>query len=145
LYLHSNAENYIAHENTYFQSLETDYADEATSAFASIRSSLSAAKSAFKSAASAHLKDYGKLINVSETDDKGLLKRIYQYMIDNSLDVNSRGISYGAVSAGGSNVGDGTVQRLTVDENNEPLEHCHVELKTLTCINFTEISLEKFG
>jgi len=49
--------------------------------------------------------------------------------------VKSRGISYAAASAGGSNVGNGTIYRCTVDKDGEPLEACFIETKTFRCVS----------
>jgi len=51
----------------------------------------------------------------------------------NSESLDARGITYGAASAGGSNVGDGTIHRCTVDKDGEPLEACFLETKTWRC------------
>lgn len=51
----------------------------------------------------------------------------------NSQSVDARGITYGAASAGGSNVGNGTIYRCTVDKDGEPLEACFLETKTWRC------------
>ncbi|HUW15754.1 MAG TPA: hypothetical protein VMW94_01645 [Actinomycetes bacterium] len=49
--------------------------------------------------------------------------------------VNSRGITYGSASAGGSNVGNGAIYRCTVDKYGEPYEACFLETKTFRCIS----------
>lgn len=62
------------------------------------------------------------------------LVQFRQWMIDNSQTINSRGMTYGSISVGGSNVGTGTINRITVDADNVPLEGAHAELKTFECV-----------
>lgn len=50
------------------------------------------------------------------------LKDIRQGMVDGTETVRYRNHTFGAISAGGSNNGDGTVLRLTVDKDGEELE-----------------------
>lgn len=61
------------------------------------------------------------------------LKRIREYMVANSKSIDARAFTRGAASAGGSNVGNGLVRRLTVDEDGFALEGSHAEVKTLKC------------
>ena len=56
------------------------------------------------------------------------------WMIANSQTLNSRGMGFGAISVGGSNVGTGTISRITVDNQAIPLEGGHAELKSFECI-----------
>ena len=62
------------------------------------------------------------------------LVQFRQWMLDNSQTINSRGMTYGSISVGGSNVGTGTISRITVDADNVPLEGAHAELKTFECV-----------
>jgi hypothetical protein len=73
-------------------------------------------------------------MTVPETDADGILGRLYDYFVSGSKTVLSRGITFGAVAAGGSNVGTGTVNRLTKDESNFDIEATNVEVKTLKCV-----------
>ena len=57
-----------------------------------------------------------------------------QWMLDNSQTLNSRGMTYSAITVGGSNVGTGTISRIAVDADNVPLEGAHAELKTFECV-----------
>ena len=76
--------------------------------------------------------EYGKLINSDARAVAGIMPDIYRYMHDNSLTVNSRDITYATPSYSGT--GNGSLRRLTVDENAYDLENCHVELKTARCM-----------
>lgn len=140
-FAHSNSSgslsNYIAREDTDVQAQEGDFAPESLSALFRFRSLLNAAivSPTAQDLITPLFRAYAKVVGTfPETDINGILDRIYQYMIDNSLSVNSRGISFGAVSAG-SNIGDGTVNRLRVDENNLDIEAIHFETKRLECVS----------
>lgn len=65
-----------------------------------------------------------------------IVEALYDYMIANSQTINDCGDTYDTSwSAGGSNVGNATVQRLTVDENNEVLGGFLPDTGwTLTCV-----------
>ena len=64
-----------------------------------------------------------------------VFRALYQWFHANSLSVQSRGITFDtSVTAGGSNVGNGSMSRLTVDENGYDLEACHVEKKQFRCV-----------
>jgi len=62
-----------------------------------------------------------------------LARALYEFYVAGSKTIKSRTITFGSASAGGSNVGNYSVSRLTVDENNFPLEACTVETKVLRC------------
>jgi hypothetical protein len=64
-----------------------------------------------------------------------LMGALYDHFVDNSLYVLTRGISYDlTATAGGSNVGNGAMGRLTVDHGGFDLEACHVETKRFVCV-----------
>lgn len=58
------------------------------------------------------------------------------YLIAQTPDrtVRAREFTWGNISAGGSNVGNGTIRRLLVDENGYELEGAHAETKTFRCV-----------
>jgi len=58
---------------------------------------------------------------------------LYEHFIDNAKTVKSRQITYDTATAGGSNIGNGTITRLTEDENGFDLEACTVERKQFIC------------
>lgn len=82
------------------------------------------------------LHEYGKFIDSPGTGrDLARVRRdVYDYMHANSLTVKSRNITYATGSAGGSNVGNGSISRCTTDENGYKLEGCRVETKKLKCV-----------
>jgi hypothetical protein len=58
-----------------------------------------------------------------------LFRALYEWFVANALRVKSRAITYAGAVAGGTNVGNGVLSRLTVDENAFNLEACNVEKK----------------
>ena len=65
-----------------------------------------------------------------------MFRALYDWFIEKSYTVESRAISYAAspTATGASNVGNGTISRLTVDENGQDLEAVTVEKKRFRCI-----------
>lgn len=63
-----------------------------------------------------------------------MVARFYQYLDDNSETFAAREFTFdGSPSAGGSNVGDGTLHRVTVDRNNYELANAFAESKEFRC------------
>jgi hypothetical protein len=63
------------------------------------------------------------------------LWRLREYMAGAAAQtVLTRGMSFGSISVGGSNVGNGTINRMTKDKYNSTLEGSTAEAKTFTCI-----------
>ena len=59
---------------------------------------------------------------------------LYDWFHDKSLSVASRTISFDTTpTAGASNVGNGTIGRLTLDEHDYPIESCTIEKKQFVC------------
>lgn len=88
------------------------------------------------------LYDYAGILSADATDGFGsayrnpgdIFRALYDWFVDNSLTVESRAITYDtSATAGGSNVGNGALSRLTVDANSFNLEACHVEKKQFRC------------
>jgi len=79
------------------------------------------------------LYEFGTVIESPYRDLLLVFRDVYDYVEDNNLHVPTRGLTFGAPSAGGSNVGTGFVKRLTRDWNNYDTEACRVETKTLIC------------
>lgn len=83
----------------------------------------------------AYLRDYAKAtLAVPELSAAAIMSRLYDRFIDSTLRVTSRQITFGAPAAGGGNVGNGGIYRLTKDENDFDLEACTVEAKTIKCV-----------
>lgn len=82
----------------------------------------------------AHLRQYAQIIGIPETDTATILFKLYEWFVSGSKSVKSRAFTFGSPAAGGSNVGNGTLVRLTKDRNNFPIESGSAEAKTLLCI-----------
>lgn len=117
----TNAQNLVAQQDTLVQSLEGDNAQGIATAVAASRAAVSTALSA-RAALDAHLRDWARFLDIPETDADAILDRMYQYFIDNSMRIVSRGFTSGSPSANASNVGTGTIRRLTVDWQSIPLQ-----------------------
>lgn len=63
-----------------------------------------------------------------------MARALYLWLHANTDSIKSRGITYGTPAAGGSNVGNGTLSRLTLDEHGYKLESCTPEVKTFRCV-----------
>lgn len=63
-----------------------------------------------------------------------IIDRLSQYFADNSESVNSREFTFGSISAGGSNVGDGTIKRLTTDRWGNAIEAAWAQKVTIECV-----------
>lgn len=122
--------NFISNEDTLIQSLETDFAGQVMGGIDSMRSSLNGAMLTGASAMSPLFTQMGQVIDAPETETQAIITRMYDYMIANSLAVTSRGFTFGSPSAGGGNTGNGTITRLTKDENDLDIENTTPELKT---------------
>jgi len=88
--------------------------------------------------------EYGRIISEDSTDSFGggyastdaILEALYEFFVAQSPDttLTTRGINFdSSITAGGSNVGNGTMARLTVDENAFEIEACTVEKKHFRC------------
>lgn len=129
--------NQVTNFDTLEQDLEGDYQPLAAMGFSSsvrgaFSSSLATAAAQIFDAAALEI---GKLIDSPNLDNRSLLKQdIVDYMITNSFSVQRRNPTYNSYSAGGGNVGTGSVIRLSTDEDGVTMEASHIELKTVKCI-----------
>ena len=116
--------------------LEGEYTPDVRADFLRIRAAASSILSpeSMRSALSHAIFEAGRLYGYPERDVFSLMGRIYDTFVAQSYTLNRREWSFGSISVGGSNVGNGTVLRLTVDENNYPLSATHAEVKTFECV-----------
>jgi hypothetical protein len=85
--------------------------------------------------AAACVREFGKLYSFPEGDDfERLWDRLFRYCNTNTIKVASRQITFGGAVAGVSNVGSGTINRLSKDELGYDIEATFVEVKTAKCI-----------
>ena len=133
---HVNVPSYIGSEDDLIQSLETAYADDVLRAVATVRGQLASAISeqSVADVLTPLLISYAKVIDVPERDPQAILTRVFDNMINNSLALTSRQFVFGTPSAGGSNVGNGVLNRLTTDAENQDIENQYADSKTAKCI-----------
>jgi hypothetical protein len=129
--------NYLAMEDTLFQSLESNYVPDIVNGIRGFRGTLNSAIQQAASATTPLWIEYAKQISTGapETDIQSALTRIYDHYAANSKRVTSRQFTFGSVTAGGSNAGTGTINRLTKDERNFDIENTTADIKTLNCIS----------
>ena len=91
------------------------------------------------------LASYARVLstNAPKTDSASALKAIYDRWMVSGDRITSRQWTRGAASAGGSNVGDGTIRRLTLDERGQNIETGVSEIKTFTCTKDQNNGVEK--
>lgn len=144
--------NYIAREETALDNPGGDYTPASNAALRSaIRQALANSINAanLRAVFDPLLRNYARAVGtVDENLPIGgpggildLLKR-RAVVAATLVTVNSRGITYGSPSAG-SNLGSGTVHRLTVDPWGYNLEACHMEAKKFECIRDQITGAEK--
>jgi hypothetical protein len=132
--------------DTLLQALEGEYTPSGLSGMVTtLRNGMSEMVSAnmATTAIAPVLYEYARLLS-SGSDEDGfgstyrsladLFRAIHEWFVDNSLTVQSRNITFDtSVTAGASNVGNGALSRLTVDQNGFDLEACRVERKQFQC------------
>ncbi len=129
--------NYIARESTALAAVQGDYSRQSLLELAGFRALLASAidNSLGRRQIDPLLRNYAKVLgNIPEQDGPGILRRLYLNFISGSKLVKSRNLSFGSVSAG-SNLGSGTIRRLTVDAYGYDIESCHMEAKRAECIS----------
>lgn len=70
----------------------------------------------------------------SGLSDDQLFDYLEDYYDANSRTIQSRDITYGSISAGGGNTGNGNLYRVTVDRFGNDIESTHVEAKSAECV-----------
>lgn len=119
----SNSPNLLAQEDTITQALEGSTTSLATtlSELTALRSNVSRALdgAAFLTAVMFIVRHR---IGSEAEDITTFVADLNRYMADNSESINSRDITFGTFSAGGSNVGNAVIRRLTVDKWGNDIE-----------------------
>jgi hypothetical protein len=130
-------------EDAYVQILESDFAASQARGARLFRSRVAGAVSSGAAVLNPLLTAYAHhVVGVPERSPQAALDRIYQYFVDNSKSIKSRGVTYGSIASFGSN--KGALVRLTVDENGYDLEHEFVEAKVVTCIKDENTGAERY-
>lgn len=121
--------------DTYVQNLEGDGAATAAARARATRAAYAGILDRFRANLEPHLVDLATAIGTAARPGTSEFWRdLREYMVDNSQDLNSRDISFGSISAGGSNVGDGTIYRLTTDEYDQAIEAVFLDVVTARCV-----------
>lgn len=138
LYCGVNAQNFISNADTLEQSIESNYANEITSALAAFRSALDGNRGASVTAALLRpiLREYARLIDTESADnsDAGIIDTIEDYFVRQSISIQTRTITYGTPTASSANVGTGLIHRLRMDADGVMVENIHAtERKVARC------------
>lgn len=82
------------------------------------------------------LREYARIKSFPESlnSPSAIIARLFDDFIDNTESVKRRNPTFGSTSAGGSNVGDGTLIRCTTDADGEVIEAITPEAKTFKCV-----------
>ncbi len=130
-----NATNYLGLEDTLTQAAEGDYMDAMLSAVKSNRSKLASMLGDGAAILTPIIREYGRIINAPEQDIPSILARLYLYFVANSYTVKTRVFSFATPSAGGGNVGTGSIVRLNKGYDGDDIENQHAEAKRAICIS----------
>ncbi len=130
----SNTPNWIDNQRTYEQALVTDYGPEAMDSIRATRGELGNALSRFPDCFGPILREYGRIMGAPEVDPRTLAFRLYQWFVDTSQTVLSRNITYDNPAFVGQ-IGNGVINRLTVDRYGFPIEAVFLDTKTAECFS----------
>lgn len=129
----TNSPNVIGLEDTFTQSLHSDYADQIEQAWGSSRSRLSDFLGSIGSVLSPIWRTWAQILvspDLSpDASDGAILSRIYDRMITSGDRVVSRQFNFATCTADGGNAGNGAIYRLTQDDRNLPVENVYAEAK----------------
>lgn len=120
--------------NTALGALSPAFVSNAAAGGDQVRAGVASAIDSVGSALAPLLRKLAIAVDFAETDPQLILRHYYLYMIANSKYISSRRFTFGSVSAGGSNVGDATCYRLTLDENGLPIENTWAQVVSLLCV-----------
>lgn len=133
-----NATNLLALINSLETIYAGDFVNEASSAIQSVRGLIAGAVSqgTAQSVMLPFLKTYLKSVigRTGLSSAAEMWAELRKYFIDTNLRVDSRRMTFGSSSAGGSNVGNPQVLRLTRDRYNFDIESGYGDSKRLICI-----------
>jgi hypothetical protein len=112
----------------------SDWGDKETAALESSRQVIAAFLNTAPNVYRWLLRDYGQIVSAPETDTPRIFGRVYDDWVTNTKRIASRGFTFGASSAGGSNAGNGVVVRLNLDRNGFVLENQTADAKNSKCL-----------
>ena len=136
-YVSTNTQNFAGHQDT----LESDigpntflFADEVLAAAARLRGSLVSSVQLGRGMLTPLLRDYARVLDFPETDIATILSRLQTSFRDRGLTVASRQFTYGAITLQTAAVGDGVLNRLTLDEDSDDIENTFAEAYEAECV-----------
>lgn len=126
--------NFDSVSNPAAAAIVTNYPSTIFSAAQQMRTRMVDIRNGIPAMLQASMYDFGNVIGAPALSPPQIFKDfLYQYFVDNSRSVNDRNWSRGSTSAV-TGTGTGTINRLTTDGNNYPLQVGHVETKKGICI-----------
>lgn len=133
-----NAENWVGLEDAAVQTLESDYANQIAAALANARRQLAGVISRAQAAQIIRPLLLSYIVHVvgkaAPGSDQEMFDILYRWFFDESESVKTRAFTFNSPAAGGSNVGNSSILRVTKDENNFDLEAATAEAKEARCI-----------
>lgn len=134
--------DYLAREQALIDALNLDAgnAGAAGMAIAGVRSSLASNLAACRSLLDPFVLELGRIIKAAERDPLTVLGRVSSYMLENPdalpgpPRIASRGFTRGGWTPSAGNRGNGTVERLTVDAQGQPIEATFADVISLRVI-----------
>jgi len=128
--------NFVGLHDAITAVLESDYARDIKNGAAAFRAAYAQVLTSQnpKNMLNAVVRTYGKLIKSPGASATAILPDLYDYFVANSRTVKSREMTFGSPTAGGSNAGSGTLQRVTKDADGNDIEGADTDEFTATCI-----------
>lgn len=135
--------NFITLQAALIALLSGDYVNDMTARVQGTRQKLTTVLNDASSALDVVFRYYAQTINTPEIDIQSAITRVYDHFVTNTLTIPSRLFVFGSVTAGGSNVGNGTITRLNLDPNGFVLENQAADTKTFMCVADASSGTEK--
>jgi hypothetical protein len=132
-----NQESLILADGVY---MDSDVDGSYKAGLVAMRAAYSSSIASARSMVDSCLLELSRVMGNPQTDPLAVLPFLYQYMALGSggsktpTRINSRNFTRGTATAGGSNVGNGTINRLNVDQYGLPLESGAAETLTFRCL-----------
>lgn len=133
LFAESNTKHWTGLESVVRQNVDNDFGVEVLAGVAAARAGLSSALGQRRSYFDPIMRAYAKVGDVATTDLTVMVRRLRELFEAGSYSYKTRGISFGSVSAGGGNAGNGTINRLTTDRFNKAIQSVFIDSKTAVC------------
>lgn len=125
---------YTTHRTTALSGVVPDAAPGPQQLLANLHSALYGLQAFGPGAIAAFIPALGRIQGYAETDAQTILFRFFEFAGTTPITVKSRAGSFGSISAGGSNIGNGSVVRLVKDRYGYDIETFSPEAKAWTCV-----------